>query len=157
MIFDDISNLKDYGFVSEDILKFIEGLSISTPVGRYEISDTAYANIEEYDTKSSLEACLESHRKYIDIQFLLSGEERIDFLNIDGLKHQAKYNPVKDIIFYKRPKVELNRLYLNGRNFAIFFPQDAHAPQITTMGLQNNVKKVVIKIMVKFDDTLCNI
>ena len=98
-----------------------------------------------------LEEYLESHIKYIDLQLLISGTERINYMNIDGLEPQTKYDPDKDIIFYKKPKAEAGSIYLNGRNFAIFFPQDAHAPQISTLAHQSNVKKVVIKIAVEFD------
>ena len=150
MNFDDLVNLKQYNIVSDEVLDFISKLNINTPVGRYDITDRIYANVEEYNTKSELDANLEGHRKYIDIQLLISGQERIDFINIDGLKVLESYDCVKDIIFYKKPRVELNKLYLNGRNFAVFYPQDAHAPGITTLGLQNNVKKVVIKIAVDY-------
>ncbi len=150
MIFDELANLKEYNIACKEILDFIAALNVNTKPGRYNITERVYANIEEYSTKSALDACLEGHRKYIDIQFLISGEERIDFINIDGLKVLESYDCVNDIIFFKKPKVELNRIYLNGRNFAVFYPQDAHAPQIMTLGLQNNVKKVVIKVAVDY-------
>ena len=150
MIVDNLDTLNEYNVVPQEVLDFIKDLTVSTPNGRYEITDKIYANIETYERKSEYEAYLESHRKYIDLQFLLYGEERIDYMNIDGLEVQSAYDCDKDIIFYRRPKVEISSIYLNGRNFAIFFPQDAHAPQITTLALQNNVKKVVIKIAVEF-------
>ena len=149
MIYDDICNIREYK-IPEAAVKFIENLTLSTPDGRYKVTDKIYANVESYERKSVVEAALESHRKYIDIQLLLSGSERIDYINIDGLVPIQQYDYVKDIIFYKKPKVELNSLILNGRNFAVFYPQDAHAPQITTLALQNNVKKVVVKIAVDY-------
>ncbi len=150
MITDDIKNLKDYNVVSDEVLKFINNLNVNTPEGRYEINDRIYANVESYQRKSLLEASLESHRKYIDIQLLLSGTERIEYTNIDGLEAINAYDCIKDIIFYKRPAAEIGSVILNGRNFAIFYPQDAHAPQISTLALQNNVKKVVVKIAVDY-------
>jgi len=149
MILDNLENLDKYDkIVTPDILDFVKGLNVNTVCRRYEISDKVYANVEEYCTKSELECPLEGHRKYIDIQMLLFGEERIDFIKTDGLKILDNYNPERDILFYKKPGSELNRIYLNGRNFAVFYPEDAHAPQITTLSLQNNVKKVVIKVAV---------
>ena len=150
MIVDNLDTLNEYNVVPPEVLDFIKNLTVSTPDGRYEITDKIYANIETYNRKSEVEALLESHRKYIDLQFLLFGEERVDYTNIDGLVPHSAYDCEKDIIFYKNPKTEIGSLYLNGRNFAIFFPQDAHAPQITTFALQNNVKKVVVKIAVEF-------
>ena len=150
MIVDNLDVLNEYNIVPQVVLDFIKNLTVSTPDGRYEITEKIYANIETYEKKGEYEAYLESHRKYIDLQFLLYGDERIDYINVDGLEPRGAYDCEKDIIFYKRPKVEVGSIYLNGRNFAIFFPQDAHAPQITTFALQNNVKKVVVKIAVDF-------
>ena len=145
MICDDLCFISQYD-VPEEVIKFIEGLNVNTPTGRYDICENIYANIEEYNTKSELDATLESHKRYVDIQFLLNGVERINYCSIDGLVELTNYSYQKDIVFYHRPKMELNKLYLNSKNFAIFYPQDAHAPQITTMCLQDNVKKVVVKI-----------
>lgn len=149
MIYDTLENLSKYDkIVSPEVLDFVKSLNVNTKCRRYEISERIYANVEEYHTRSEFECMLEGHRKYIDIQLLISGEERIDFINTDGLKILENYDCERDILFYKKPKSELSRIYLNGTNFAIFFPEDAHAPQITTLNLQNNVKKVVIKIAV---------
>jgi len=151
MILDNIENLEKYDFIPKEAVDFIKNANVNTPCGRYDLSEKVYANVEEYCTKSELESTLEGHRKYIDIQLLVNGEERINFINIDGLKPLSNYDYQKDILFFKRPKTELNKLYLNGTNFAVFFPDDAHAPQITTMCLQDNVKKVVVKIAVEWD------
>ena len=150
MIYDDLSNLSKYNAIPKKVLKFISSLTAAISVGRYEITDKIYANIEEYNTKDEFEALLESHKKYIDLQFLLSGSERIDFINIAGLQSIEPYAPDRDIIFYKKPPVGVGSLFLNGRNFAVFFPQDAHAPQITTFSVQDKVKKVVIKMAVDY-------
>ena len=150
MIFDDLSNLKEYNLLPPEAYVFIDKLNIFTPDGRYEINDKIYANVETYTRKNEFEATLESHKKFIDIQFLIFGTERIDYTNINGLKVLEEYDHIKDIMFFKRPRAEIGSLYLNGRNFAVFYPQDAHAPQITTMSAQNNVKKVVIKIAVEY-------
>ena len=151
MIVDNLDILYEYNVVPAEVLEFIDKLTVNTEDGEYYITDKITAKIESYLRKDQFEATLESHRKFVDLQFLISGEERIDYSNIDGLEQYTQYNPEKDVIFYKRPKTELGSVYLNGRNFAIFFPQDAHAPQITTLALQNNVKKCVIKIAVEFD------
>lgn len=150
MIVDNLDILYEYNVVSPEVLEFIDKLNVNTSDGRYDITETIYANVESYTRKDLSQSVLESHRKYVDVQIVIAGEERIDYSNIDGLVPHAPYDPDKDIIFYKRPSTELGSVYLNGRNFVIFFPQDAHAPQITTMALQNNVKKCVVKIAVDF-------
>ncbi len=150
MIFDSLENLSEYDIVTAEIIEFVKSLNVNTPCGHYELNDKIYANVEDYLTRSELECPLESHRKFIDVQLLIYGSERIDFININGLKVQEGYDHIKDIIFYKKPKAELSRIYLNGTNFAIFYPDDAHAPQITTLSPMDNVKKVVIKIPVEW-------
>ena len=151
MIYDDLENLFQYNILPDEALDFVSKLNVNTPNGRYEINDKIYANVDTYENRKSLiEASLEAHKKYIDVQIVLSGEERIDYTSTDGLEILEHYNHLKDIEFYKRPKTEISSLFLNGRNFAVFFPQGAHAPQITTLALQNNVKKVVIKIAVEY-------
>lgn len=150
MIFDSLENLSEYDIVTAEIIEFIKSLNVNTPCGRYELSDKIYANVEDYSTRSELECPLESHRKFIDIQIVIYGNERIDFINIDGLKVLEGYDHIKDIMFYKKPKTELGSIYLNGTNFAIFYPDDAHAPQITTLSPMDNVKKVVIKVPVEW-------
>ncbi|MBR6098747.1 YhcH/YjgK/YiaL family protein [bacterium] len=151
MIVDNLDILYEYNVVPPEVLEFIDKLTVNAMDGEYYITDTITAKIESYTRKDQFEATLESHRKFVDLQFLIDGVERIDYANIDGLVPYTKYDPDKDIIFYKKPKTEIGSVYLNGRNFAIFFPQDAHAPQITTLALQNNVKKCVIKIAVEFN------
>ncbi len=151
MIYDDLENLFQYNILPDEALDFVSKLNVNTPDGRYDINDKIYANIETYpNRKSFVDAPLESHKKYVDVQIVLFGEERIDYTSIDGLEVLEHYDHLKDITFYKRPTTEIGSLFLNGRNFAVFMPQDAHAPQITTLALQNNVKKVVIKIAVEY-------
>lgn len=112
MILDSLENLSRYDFITPEIIDFVRSLNVNTPCGHYELSEKTYANIDDYITRSELECPLEAHRKYIDVQLLIYGTERIDF--------------------------------------AVFFPEDAHAPQITTLCLQDNVRKVVIKIAVEW-------
>lgn len=99
MIFDKIENLRQYDIVSDKILDFLFNIDENTPVGRYEIDEQSYANIEEYNTKAHENCFFEAHKKYIDIQLLLKGEERLDFTSIEGLAPREDYNPEKDIVF----------------------------------------------------------
>ncbi len=84
MIFDKIENLRHYDIVSDKIIEFLFNLNENTPTGRYEIDENSYANIEEYNTKPIENCRFEAHKKYIDIQLLLKGEERLDVTSVDG-------------------------------------------------------------------------
>ena len=105
-----------------------------------------YAEVSSYKTRPVHEGRLETHKRYVDIQIMLSGSERMDVMPPDTLIPDTDYDEQKDIRFYKRVKAPAVRLLMVPGNFAMFFPQDAHCPQITPHSEALNVKKVVIKI-----------
>ena len=82
MIFDTLANAQKYYSLHsrfEDAFEFInKAISENLPVGRYELDGkNLFALVQEYTTKNPEEAKNEAHRKYIDIQCVLSGEERM--------------------------------------------------------------------------------
>ena len=81
MIYDSIKNSHLYplGEAWETAFAFIKKLTPETDTGKQFIrGDRLFAGVDCYATKSRDIAKLETHRKYIDIQILLSGEEVID-------------------------------------------------------------------------------
>ncbi len=145
MIFDRISNIKNYKEIPAEVADFILSLTSETYPGHYEITTGVYANIDCYTTK--LAGKLESHKKYIDIQILLSGEERLDYTDTTDLIVSEQYNPEKDIMFYEHPDTFLNSVRLCYGNFIMLYPHEAHQPQMALIEPQQ-VKKVVVKIPV---------
>lgn len=145
MIYDKLENLRRYDLVSDNILEFLFNINENTPTGKYQLDDGAYANIEEYSTKPHDNCFFEAHKKYIDIQLLLSGEERLDFTNINALTEREEYNDEKDIVFYT-DREQSGSVKLSKNYFAMLFPQDAHRPQMKSGTEPQNVKKVVVKI-----------
>ena len=148
MITDNIENINLYDKIPQYAKEFIKNLSNNPKLGRYEIKGKDYANIESYNTKLPSEAKFESHKNYIDIQLLLRGQERIYLNNIKSLETDIPYNKEKDIEFYKENVSESDFVTLNGRNFAMIYPHEAHAPQVSISDKSDNVLKVVIKIHV---------
>lgn len=146
MIFDKIENIRQYDIVSDKIIEFLFNLNENTPNGRYEIDDRAYANIEEYNTKSHENCYFEAHKRYIDIQILLKGEERLDFRHTEGLTIKEAYNDEKDIMFFE-DKETIGTVKLTNGYFAMLFPHDAHRPQMNSSEVSKCVKKAVIKIL----------
>ena len=144
MITDKLSNIRDYKIIPpEAIDKIVSGISI----GRHNISDSCYINVEEYTTKAVSDAKFEAHKKYIDVQILLSGTEDIYYTVTKNLKNiQTPYNEERDIMFYSENVTNYDKVTLDGTNFVILEPEDAHAPQAAHDNKQQNVKKVVIKI-----------
>jgi len=111
--------------------------------GKYLIeNEEIFALVQEYNTKDPLEAKLEAHRKYIDIQYIHSGAELI---GVAPFNNQTPIidEPEKDITFYEG---EASYVKLETGMFAIFFTGDLHMPglRITQAG---KIKKVVIKIL----------
>lgn len=148
MIFDKIENLKNYPQISQAIKVFMGNAEENLPVGRvYLTSDkTCWANVDEYVTKQYNDCKFEAHKKYIDIQFMISGEEKIETAFTDELAVSEPYDTERDVMFLKDTE---NKLVLPMKKgyFALFYPTDAHKPQVA-FSKPEKVKKVVVKIPV---------
>ena len=147
MIFDKISNIDKYDF-SEDVISFVKNLDSGISIGRHQINKTDYANVETYSTKYHENCYFEAHKKFIDIQILLSGYERIDFTS-KNLQVREDYNADRDIVFFENPEYSTNTVCLENGYFAMFVPGEAHKPQMNLHKLPSEVKKVVVKICVE--------
>lgn len=149
MIYDSIVNIDIYKGLSPDIyegLKFLQQVSKDIAVGTCQINPRVKAIVSEYETKEVNENGYEAHKKFIDIQYLLKGEERIACLPIERLKETVPYNEEKDAAFYSADiKLQPSYLSLLPGYFAVFFPQDGHMPQLC-VDKPIKVKKVVIKV-----------
>jgi biofilm protein TabA len=149
MILDTIDNTRLYVGLHARFAKALEILRDKTlsqkEDGKYAVDgENIYYTIQHYTTKPLNEGKLEAHRKYIDIQFLLSGEEVLGYTPLKGLTISEEYNPAKDIAFYKTPE-QLTKVILEPGLFCILFPDDAHLPCRQLTGPEE-VKKAVIKI-----------
>lgn len=148
MIFDHISNIAVYKDLSPDIyegLMFLQQASPDLAPGTYQINPRVKAIVSEYETKVKNEVGYEAHRKNIDIQYLLRGEERVACLPLDKLKEAVPYSEEKDAAFFTS-SLQLTEMTLGDGYFALFFPQDGHMPQLCVNDEPMMVKKVVIKV-----------
>jgi len=146
MIIDTIKNKKHYT-LKKDILhglKYLEVTDLSSlQIGKYEIKkDKIFAMVDEYNTKNKEDCSLEAHRKYIDLQYIISGEELIGYAPLEQQKIYKEYDSENDIIFYEE---EPSFTKLKQGMFAIFYPTDLHMPGIKIIE-SKKVKKIVIKI-----------
>ena len=145
MIIDGIENISKYNtIISENVINFIKTLSPSTPCGRYEIDKKSYANVDEYEPKPYENCKFEAHKKFIDIQMVLSGCEDLEYTLVKGLDISEKYDENRDVMFFENS--ESDCVHLTPYKFAYINTYEAHKPQIKTSS--SNVKKVVIKIKV---------
>lgn len=150
MIYDKINNWETYAGISEDIrvgLEYLREVRMDIAVGSYQINPRVKAIVSEYMTKEVNECGYEAHRDYIDIQYLIRGEEVINSLPLEYLKETKPYNKEIDAAFYEEVEVKPQELQLGNGYFAILFPQDGHMPQLC-VSKPENVKKVVLKVKV---------
>lgn len=153
MIFDNLKNSKMYYGVNEDFekaFKFIEKAATEKlPTGRYEIDgDNVYAAIQEYTTKSGEDALFEGHHKYIDIQYISSGIEAMEVIDISNASEKTPYDQQYDVKFFEN-KTPYQKLVLQSGDFAVFYPHDLHKPGLSFEGAPTVMNKIVVKIAVK--------
>ena len=140
----------------ENILKFFSQLDIvfdyivkninnKTLDGKYNITKDIYATVQTCQPKPKKEQVLEKHKKYIDLQYVVSGKEKIGWKFFDKkFKVLKRYSTKNDISFYSNnPDTYIN---LKKGEFVIFFPEDTHAP----LCCLKTVKKCIVKIPVKY-------
>ncbi len=117
--------------------------SLPEPGTCIEIADGVTVKSEAPALVPIEKACLEAHRRYIDIHVPLRGMETIGWAPVAALVYpRGEYDEAKDVIFYG--DASQSRLHLRPGQIAIFFPEDAHAPNI---GLGNH-RKLCVKILV---------
>lgn len=113
-------------------------------VGKVEIDGTqVYALIQAYETKPRAKGFWEAHRRYIDVQYVVQGEELMGFANLAQLT-AGEYDAKSDFLPLQG---EGNFLKLPAGMFTIFTPEDAHMPGIA-LDQPQPVKKVVVKVAV---------
>ena len=129
----------------EKAVKYLKEVNIAeADVGkRVDVDDDFYYSIQSYDTKPAEECKLESHRKYIDIQIMVSGEESMDLADISRLSLREEYNEEKDVVFWNVP-IRMSKTTLLPGDCIVLYPETAHR------GAQNlKGTKPVLKIVGK--------
>jgi len=113
--------------------------------GKYKLEgDSLFANVDQYETRDEKDTRFESHRKYADIQYLISGKEYMGIVPLSKMQEvTAPYNGEKDIAFYNYS--ESNYRLADSTRFFIFLPGDAHRP-CRKVDENESVKKVVVKV-----------
>jgi biofilm protein TabA len=154
MIVDKIENYAEYENLPNGLYRAIEYLGSTdfshVENGQYELDGKRMVSIvNRYQTKTFDKAVWESHRKYIDVQFVAGGRERFGHVPLDKAPAvTAPYNEEKDVIFYE-PGVET--FDAPAGTFMIFYPDDIHAPGLAA-GVppkSGEVVKVVVKVAVE--------
>ena len=148
MIYDKIDKTAIYEGLSKDIyegLAFLRAIKQDIEIGVHVINPRVKAIVSEYTTKEVNEKGYEAHHEYVDIQYLISGKEKICCVPLEYLKEKVAYNEEKDVAFYDEADVKPQELLLGNGYFAILFPQDGHMPCLS-VNKPTAVKKVVVKV-----------
>ena len=146
MIIDTLDNLAKYVSLNplfNDVVEFLKNNNLDKlEAGKTMIKGTdLFVNIQEAKGKTKEVALLETHKKMIDIQIPLSTSETFGYTPLGDLP-EAEYNDEKDITKYEG----LAETYVTCKpgEFAIFFPQDGHAPCISD---EPTIKKAIFKVL----------
>jgi YhcH/YjgK/YiaL family protein len=117
-------------------------------LGRYELGDGVFINVEEYAPKEWDKARFEGHDRMADVQTLLMGDEYIDIMARGAeveLGGESERFDERDLFFYKgKPEVPTVRFHLKPGLFALILPGEAHQPCMKAKSAY--ARKMVIKI-----------
>ncbi|MBQ9246243.1 YhcH/YjgK/YiaL family protein [bacterium] len=146
MIIDKLANSKKYENLHKDfklVFDYLKNNNLSNMAcGKHELrGNDVFFNLQEYETKQTQK--LEAHKKYIDIQVVVSGKEYMGYTNIENTTVSEEYNTEKDVMFLKG---NVDKLLADNTTFLIFFPEDAHMPALS-IDNDSHVKKAIFKIM----------
>ncbi len=149
MIFDQLANFPLYlplhpQFAAAQAFLQSQALDALEP-GRYEIDERGgFALVSEYRTRTLAEGFIECHRRYIDIQLLARGAERVGICPRSACR-ELPYDEEKDFL---KLEGSVDYLTLRPGAFAIFFPDDGHMPNLRLGKVSRAVRKIVFKIPV---------
>lgn len=150
MVYDKLDNAALYenmhkGFKKAfDFLRDYKGM----PSGKIAIDgDDVYASVNnEAAAKEINLAKFETHKKYIDIQYILQGEEKFGIQGVSSLKENTPYDEKKDIAFYDGSPEKASFINFKANDFIIVFPNDGHLPCCKANGLP--LKRIIIKVRI---------
>lgn len=139
-----------YAPVLVKALDWLKNTDLTTlTAGRHEIEgEDIYANVDDVMTRQFVDTKPESHKRYIDIQFMVRGTEKIGFLpKVNDIPPTEEYSD-RDLYFYNPSLADAGIITSNPGNYAIFFPDDLHRPLIAVDDIPQPVRKVVVKVSV---------
>ena len=152
MIFDRLENIKQYENVHAGVTKALQAMANYTPenyqTGRVELDgDNVFLSCNQYETITLENAKVEAHRKYIDVMYMVEGEEFIYVKPTCMLKNiKSEYDSSIDALLATRDDDAIP-IRLTAGCFVVLFPQDAHAPACC-VDCPISVKKIIGKVRI---------
>ena len=151
MIVTDLKHIDGQCPMTNGMIKAVDFLRLrgihELPDGRIEIdSARVYAIVQRYETSKTDVPRFECHQKYIDVQYIVSGEEVIGWTPAERITVLDAYDGDKDICFGAAPE-EWTPVYVQAGQMAVLYPEDGHAPRLAA-GSPSRVMKIVVKVAV---------
>ncbi|UML94251.1 YhcH/YjgK/YiaL family protein [Shewanella xiamenensis] len=153
MIVDTLANRHIYQSLSPRIATALAHLASADfsqlPVGNYHLDgEDIFVIVNDYHTKPQSTEPFEVHQKYIDVQYVVSGEEEFGYLPLADQTPSKPYFEKHDYaeFDYESNKANASYIQLKAGMFALFFPGDMHMPG--TSDTPTAVRKVVIKVKI---------
>ncbi|AQS38153.1 uncharacterized protein, YhcH/YjgK/YiaL family [Shewanella psychrophila] len=153
MIVDTLINKDLYSSINPRITRALAHLAetdfTKVDVGSYELDGkNIFVIVNDYETKPRAVEPFEVHQQYIDVQYVVSGEEEFGYLPLAEQTPSRPYFAKHDYaeFDYENNKYEAAFIPFKAGMFAIFFPQDMHMPG--TSETPQQVRKVVIKVKI---------
>lgn len=135
--------LKTYDRIHKVIEFILSGKTEELPDGRNDLFDGVYVNIFSYETRPAESARLEAHKVYVDVQYVILGDEAMGIADAEAIAFDD-YDAEKDIMFGDG---EYIIKHLKEKDFCVLMPRDAHMPMLTHKTV-STVKKAVFKVPV---------
>lgn len=122
---------------------------LNLPAGNYEVDGKrSYISIQDAETHEASERKIESHRRYIDLQYVVKGKERFGLTSAEASEPVTEYEAEKDNQFHKAKKIS----YVDSTPgcFFLFFPENFHQPLVKAGKKPEKVRVIVAKIAYQY-------
>nr|WP_326184682.1 YhcH/YjgK/YiaL family protein [uncultured Oscillibacter sp.] len=148
MLYGTLKHLDTYQGIHPGVMRGLELLRDTDfsklADGRHDVDgDDLYFSLQSYETRP-VNDMPESHKKYVDIQYLISGRERMGVAPLEDMTEVVEGHPERDVWRHRGPT---DTILVTGDRFVVFWPEDAHAPCIAVDGPER-CRKCVVKVRV---------
>ena len=150
---DEVQNkslAKDIQFCIE-FAKKNENKILSLVHGSYDVGyNDIKMNVGKYFTKSENEKFWESHKKYLDVQIIINGTEKVAISDIRNMEVKS-FDSEKDLVILKGEKAF--DVVMKTGDVLVFFPNDVHKPELNISETDNSgsIRKIVTKVVFKIE------
>ena len=160
MIFTNINDKLQNSSLAKDIQFCIDYAEknrekiLSLENGSYDVGyNRIKMNVGKYFTKREEDKFWESHKKYLDVQIMIDGSERVAINNIRNMR-QKSFDSERDLVILEGNK--LFDIVIENGDVLVFFPNDVHKPELDILDSENeeeceNKKKIVTKVVFKIE------